>query len=78
MKRLLPLFALLLLPMFAQAQLLEKITVKDGSDIQFIKVPDIQWVDAAGDYAWNLWRPYKCCTRRGQWFLGDIDWVAFP
>jgi integrating conjugative element protein (TIGR03756 family) len=35
-------------------------------------------VDAAGDYAWNLWRPYKCCTRRGQWFLGDIDWVAFP
>ena len=29
MKRLLPLFALLLLPMFAQAQLLEKITVKE-------------------------------------------------
>jgi two-component system LytT family response regulator len=28
----------------------EKITVKDGSDIQFIRVPDIQWVDAAGDY----------------------------
>ena len=35
-------------------------------------------VDAEGDYAWNLWRPYKCCSRRGQWFLGDIDWVAFP
>ena len=35
-------------------------------------------VDSAGDYAWNLWRPYKCCTRRGQWFLGDFDWVAFP
>jgi integrating conjugative element protein (TIGR03756 family) len=35
-------------------------------------------VDAAGDYAWNLWRPYKCCTRGGQWLLGDIDWVAFP
>jgi two-component system LytT family response regulator len=28
----------------------EKITVKDGSDIQFIRVRDIQWVDAAGDY----------------------------
>ncbi|MFT4767046.1 MAG: two-component system LytT family response regulator [Glaciecola sp.] len=28
----------------------EKITVKDGSDIQFIRVPDIEWVDAAGDY----------------------------
>ena len=28
----------------------EKITVKDGSDIQFIRVADISWIDAAGDY----------------------------
>lgn len=28
----------------------EKITVKDGNDIQFIRVADIAWVDAAGDY----------------------------
>lgn len=28
----------------------EKITIKDGSDIQFIRVGDIGWVDAAGDY----------------------------
>lgn len=28
----------------------EKITVKDGSSIQFIPVADIGWVDAAGDY----------------------------
>jgi two-component system LytT family response regulator len=28
----------------------DKISVKDGSDIQFIKVANIQWVDAAGDY----------------------------
>ena len=28
----------------------EKITIKDGSDIQFIRVADIAWVDAAGDY----------------------------
>lgn len=28
----------------------EKITIKDGSDIQFIRVIDIAWVDAAGDY----------------------------
>ena len=28
----------------------EKISIKDGSDIKFIKVDDIQWVDAAGDY----------------------------
>jgi two-component system LytT family response regulator len=28
----------------------EKITIKDGADIQFIRVADIEWVDAAGDY----------------------------
>lgn len=28
----------------------EKITIKDGSDIQFVRVDDIKWVDAAGDY----------------------------
>ncbi len=35
-------------------------------------------VDSAGDYVWNLWRPYKCCQRRGQWFLFSIDWMAYP
>ncbi len=35
-------------------------------------------VGSGGDYAWNLWRPYKCCRRRGQWFLFDIDWVSYP
>ena len=35
-------------------------------------------VDAEGDYAWSLWRPYRCCRRRGQWFLFDIDWVSWP
>lgn len=35
-------------------------------------------VDDAGDYVWNLWRPYKCCQRRGQWFLFDIDWISYP
>ena len=29
-------------------------------------------VSASGGYAWNLWRPYQCCARRGQWFLGDF------
>ncbi|MFN2168003.1 MAG: LytR/AlgR family response regulator transcription factor, partial [Anaerolineae bacterium] len=28
----------------------EKISIKDGCDIQFIRVNEIQWVDAAGDY----------------------------
>ena len=35
-------------------------------------------VDAAGDYVWNLWRPYQCCRRRGQVFLTSIDWMAYP
>ncbi len=35
-------------------------------------------VDSAGDYVWTLWRPYTCCERRGQTFLFDIDWSAYP
>nr|WP_313025643.1 TIGR03756 family integrating conjugative element protein [Pseudomonas lopnurensis] len=26
-----------------------------------------------GGYAWALWRPYSCCERRGQTFLGSVD-----
>lgn len=26
-----------------------------------------------GDYAWALWRPYSCCKRRGQVFIGSTD-----
>ncbi|MEX5685361.1 TIGR03756 family integrating conjugative element protein [Pseudomonas silesiensis] len=28
-----------------------------------------------GDYAWALWRPYACCQRRGQVFLGSVDFM---
>jgi len=35
-------------------------------------------VDEGGDYVWTLWRPYKCCRRRGQWFLHDIEWTSWP
>ena len=28
-----------------------------------------------GDYAWALWRPYACCARRGQVFLGSVDFL---
>ena len=35
-------------------------------------------VDPEGDYVWNLWRPYQCCTRRGQFFLFSLDWMAYP
>ena len=29
-------------------------------------------VAEGGAYAWNLWRPYRCCARRGRWLL--LDW----
>lgn len=29
--------------------------------------------DQQGAYAWALWRPYSCCERKGQVFLGSID-----
>ena len=35
-------------------------------------------VDPAGDYVWNLWRPYECCRRRGQDYLFSIDWINYP
>lgn len=33
----------------------------------------VQAVD--GGYAWALWRPYSCCKREGQLFLGSVDVV---
>ena len=35
-------------------------------------------VDRQGDYVWTLWRPYQCCERKGQFFLGDINWMEYP
>lgn len=29
-----------------------------------------------GDYAWALWRPYSCCERKGQIFLGSTDFAG--
>ena len=26
-----------------------------------------------GAYAWTLWRPYSCCRREGEVFLGSVD-----
>lgn len=31
-----------------------------------------------GGYAWSLWRPYKCCPRGGQKFLGSDDVRGYP
>lgn len=31
-----------------------------------------------GNYAWTLWRPYKCCKKVGQIFLYSIDYKSYP
>ncbi|MFP4244762.1 MAG: TIGR03756 family integrating conjugative element protein [Ectothiorhodospira sp.] len=28
-------------------------------------------------YAWNLWRPYRCCRRRGS-YITSITWTSYP
>jgi integrating conjugative element protein (TIGR03756 family) len=30
---------------------------------------------ANGAYAWTLWRPYSCCRREGEVFLGSVDFA---
>lgn len=35
-------------------------------------------VDEEGDYAWTLWRPYKCCQVKGDILLYTIEWVEWP
>lgn len=34
-------------------------------------------VATSGNYAWTLWRPYKCCQRKGI-FLYSIDFISYP
>lgn len=29
-----------------------------------------------GAYVWALWRPYSCCKRQGQLFLGSTEWSS--
>ncbi|TPG90309.1 TIGR03756 family integrating conjugative element protein [Pseudomonas caspiana] len=38
------------------------------------KLPHVQ--SPRGDYAWALWRPYSCCERKGQVFLGSTDFAG--
>ncbi|MCY3884646.1 MAG: TIGR03756 family integrating conjugative element protein [Gammaproteobacteria bacterium] len=35
-------------------------------------------VDTRNTYMWSLWRPYKCCPRRGQVYLGSDDVHGYP
>lgn len=36
---------------------------------------DAQVQAPQGAYAWALWRPYACCERQGQIFLGSVDFA---
>jgi integrating conjugative element protein (TIGR03756 family) len=36
-------------------------------------LPHLQAFD--GGYAWALWRPYSCCQRQGDTFLGSVDFA---
>ena len=29
--------------------------------------------DKVGAYAWALWRPYSCCEREGDFFIGHVE-----
>src|SRR5690606_15015209 len=33
----------------------------------------VQAID--GGFAWALWRPYSCCERQGQFFLGHVEFA---
>ncbi|MCC4607859.1 TIGR03756 family integrating conjugative element protein [Xanthomonas campestris pv. zinniae] len=46
-------------------------TLSSGCAVFPNKNPHVQ--AQRGDYAWALWRPYSCCQRRGQVFLGSVD-----
>lgn len=36
---------------------------------------DLHLQASDGGYAWSLWRPYSCCERQGQIFLGSFDYT---
>lgn len=35
-------------------------------------------VTTDGDYAWTLWRPYRCCEIKGDVYLGSLDLIIYP
>lgn len=46
-------------------------TLSQSCDVFPHSTPNVLAED--GGYAWALWRPYACCQRRGQTFLGSTD-----
>ena len=51
----------------------EESTRKDGSAIDALYDGYQHRRSDDGNYAWQLWRPYSCCEKKGQIFLFSID-----
>jgi len=50
----------------------QELTPRLSSSCAAFPHDDVRIQAQQGDYAWALWRPYSCCERRGQVFLGSI------
>ncbi|MGE0371821.1 MAG: TIGR03756 family integrating conjugative element protein [Gammaproteobacteria bacterium] len=50
----------------------QELTPRLSSSCTVFPHDDLRIQAQQGDYAWALWRPYSCCQRRGQVFLGSI------
>jgi integrating conjugative element protein (TIGR03756 family) len=50
----------------------QELTPRLSSSCTVFPHDDVRIQAQQGDYAWALWRPYSCCQRRGQVFLGSI------
>ncbi len=50
----------------------QELTPRLSSSCAVFPHNDVRIQAQRGDYAWALWRPYSCCERRGQVFLGSV------
>jgi integrating conjugative element protein (TIGR03756 family) len=53
----------------------QELTPRLSSTCAVFPHTELQTQAPQGDYAWALWRPYSCCQREGQVFLGSIDFL---
>jgi hypothetical protein len=57
-------------PVYEQQDITEDITSNTQDGI----IDEVDMTSDSNSYVWTLWRNYKCCTKRGQVFLFDIQW----
>jgi len=51
----------------------QELTPRTSQSCAVFPNSDVQIQAEDGGYTWALWRPYSCCQRRGQTFLGSTD-----